>query len=452
MEDESDITKPPENPFTEGNNYDQVSYNDLENPLPTEGYFNALGPFMPDHELVTKYIELTGYNLRETPTEHQSSRELSLQAERIRQTWGLEATAEGTIGRDVHSQELITRLDRSIGAIVGLACGDALGRPVEFMPPEHIEAKYGTVTEFLGDGSHNQPAGTITDDTTLALYLIANLLENGGFNAKRYAEQLVEWFESEPFDVGLTTRSSIARLRDGVPIDEAGYETLESRGADNAAGNGSVMRCAPLAIAYPDDWDTLQEMSRKSSELTHADPRCTHGCAALNLTLAAILNGSQEPLQEALDALSSDAPDELVGRLERVSDDLTEADLENSGFVLDTLEAALYYGLTADSAKNAIISAVNNGGDADTIAAVTGAIVGARFGAGWRIRRMEVKPETTFPNSWLKDLRMDLETYEDRIIPELLEIGQLAEHGILPNNGIAAASLELARNGGRDPS
>ncbi|ADQ69100.1 ADP-ribosylglycohydrolase family protein [Halogeometricum borinquense] len=440
---------PPENPFTKGNNYDHAPYSDLDKPLPTEGHFYELHPFKSDYELVTRYTDLTGFDLLETPSEHQSSRQLSLQAERIRRTWGLEATADNTIGRDVDDQELITRLDRSIGIILGLACGDALGRPVEFMSSSEIEAEHGTVTKFFGDGSHNQPAGTVTDDTNLALYLVANLLAHGEFNAARYAEQLVEWFESDPFDVGVTTISSITWLQNGVPASEAGHKTLESRGANNAAGNGSVMRCAPLAIAYPDDQQMLQEMSRKSSEITHADPRCTHGCAVLNLTLAAILNGSEEPLQVALTALSDDAPAELVERLERVPDEVSEDDLENSGFVLDTLETALYYGLTADSAEDAIVSAVNNGGDADTIGAVAGTIVGARFGAGWRLYRVDHKPDSTFPARWLNDLRMDIDSYEDYIIPDLLEAGQLTERGIKTGSKIARQSRKLARNSGR---
>lgn len=449
MEEESDVTMPPENPFTEGNNYDQVSYSELEDPLPTGGHFYELHPFKSDYDLITTYTDLTGYSLRETPSEHRSSRQLALQAERLRRTWGLEAIAEDTIGRDVDDQELITRLDRSIGIVLGLACGDALGRPVEFMSPDEIQSEHGTVTDFLGGGTHNQPVGTVTDDTNLALYLIANLLEHGKFDPEHYAEQLVEWFESDPFDVGVTTMSSITWLQDGVPADEAGNKTLKSRGANNAAGNGSVMRCAPLAIAYPDDSKTLQEVSRKSSEITHADPRCTHGCAVLNLTIAAILKGSEEPLRDALDALSEDAPEELVERLEQVPEGLSEGDLENTGYVVDTLEAALYFALTADSAEEAITAAVNNGGDADTIAAIAGAVAGARFGAGWRLDRVDHKPSSTFPERWLADLKMDVETYEDYIIPDLLEAGQLAEHGIQTDPEIARRSLQLARNGGR---
>ena len=141
------------------------------------------------------------------------------------------------------------------------------------------------------------------------------------------------------------------------------------------------MRCAPLALAFAGDWDTLQRTSRDSSRITHADPRCTHGCAALNLTIAALLDGDEQPLDRALDALHPDAPDGLLDVLEPLPDDIDSKELQNSGFVLHTLQTALYHALTVDSAESAIVNAVNEGGDTDTIGAVAGAVAGARFGA-----------------------------------------------------------------------
>jgi ADP-ribosyl-[dinitrogen reductase] hydrolase len=141
------------------------------------------------------------------------------------------------------------------------------------------------------------------------------------------------------------------------------------------------MRCAPLALAFAGDWDTLQRTSRDSSRITHADPRCTHGCAALNLTIAALLDGDEQPLASTLDALHPDAPDGLLDVLEPLPDDIDSKELQNSGFVLHTLQTALYHALTVDSAESAIVNAVNEGGDTDTIGAVAGAVAGARFGA-----------------------------------------------------------------------
>lgn len=451
-EEESDITPPPSlGRFGEDGYYPQVPYHVLPKPRPTSGNFDELHPFQSDYSLVTKYPTLTEFTL-EQPESHTSSRQTSLHADQIRMTWGLEATHDDTIGREVSSNELITRLDRAIGIVVGLACGDALGRPVEFKSPSEIQAEHGELRDFKGDGTHGQPAGTVTDDTNLALYLIGNLLTANGFDSDLYAEQLVEWYESDPFDVGLTTMSSIKWLQNGFGPEEAGHKTLESRGEQNAAGNGSIMRCAPLAIAYPDDWETLHDVSRESSSITHADERCTHSCAALNLTLAAILQGSDDPLSEALDALSSDAPDSLVERLGQVPNGIDPTELKNTGYVLDTLETALYLGLTADTPEEALVTAVNKGGDADTIAAITGAIVGARFGAGWRLERASHKPDETFPTRWVSSLKMDLDTYQNYLIPALLEVGQLSTRGITADPTYANKAIELARNNGQTQS
>jgi ADP-ribosyl-[dinitrogen reductase] hydrolase len=445
-----DITSPPhrDSNVNPGGNYPSVNYSAVNRPKPTSGHFEELHPFHSDFELVSAYQEVADAELRTPLQKHKSSRKMSVQADQIRATWGLEASTEGTIGREPTTRELITPLDRAKGIIIGQAYGDALGRPVEFMSEDQIQQKHGRVTDFLGDGSHHQPAGTITDDTNLALYLVASLLRNNGFDMDDYAEQIVTWFESMPFDIGSTTLSSIDKLRMGVDPREAGHQTVEERGEYRSAGNGSIMRCAPLAIAYPDDLDTLQEVSRQSSEITHADPRCTHGCAALNLVLASIIRGRSDPLGVALDELSSDAPDELIELLENLPDADPE-ELSNGGYVLDTLETALYIGLNAKHPEDALIEAVNRGDDADTVGAVTGAIVGARFGDGKRLTEYAHKPNNSFPSRWEHNIRLDLDAYRERIIPSLLELGQVASVGITCSDSIAMEAQTLAENDGQ---
>jgi ADP-ribosyl-[dinitrogen reductase] hydrolase len=264
--------------------------------------------------------------------------------------------------------------------LLGLACGDALGRPVEFRSPGAIESEHGTLTEMVGNGTYDKPAGTITDDTEQALCIARSLVKRGEFDPEDIAERFVAWYNSGPFDIGLMTADALRRIDNGVAWDVAGRETWEERTEGSNAGNGSVMRCAPLAIAFADDSETLQRVSRDSSRITHADPRCMHGCAALNLTIAALLNGDKQPLASALGALNPDASDSLVEILEPIPDNVAPDELQNSGFVLHTLQTALYHALTADSAEAAIVSAVNEGGDTDTIGAVAGAVAGARFG------------------------------------------------------------------------
>jgi ADP-ribosyl-[dinitrogen reductase] hydrolase len=271
--------------------------------------------------------------------------------------------------------------DRAEGVLLGLACGDALGRPVEFRSPGAIEAEYGELREMVGNGTHGKPPGTITDDTEQALCIARSLVERGEFAPEDIAERFVAWYNGGPFDIGIMTADALGRIDQGASWDSAGQDVWEAKPEGSNAGNGSVMRCAPLALAFADDWDTLQRVSRDSSRITHADSRCTHGCAALNLTIAALLDGDEQPLASALDALHPDAPDSLLGVLEPLPDDIDSKELQNSGFVLHTLQTALYRALTADSAESAIVNAVNEGGDTDTIGAVAGAVAGARFGA-----------------------------------------------------------------------
>jgi ADP-ribosyl-[dinitrogen reductase] hydrolase len=305
--------------------------------------------------------------------------------------------------------------DRTKGVLLGLACGDALGRPVEFASPERIQREHGRVSEMLGNGTHRQPAGTITDDSEMALCIARSLVEQGRFDPADVAERFVGWYESGPFDIGGMTRRALSRIQDGESWETAGEQEWEASPEGSNAGNGSVMRCAPLAIAYADYPAALIRTSIDSSRITHADPRCTYGCAVLNLTIAAALQGQENPLSTALDLLSDDLatslqrtvgvipdgaspvleggiPEELRTALEPIPGGINPDQLSNSGYVVDTLQTALYDALTAESAEKAIVTAVNRGGDTDTIGAIAGTIAGARFGA------------SALPDRWLNEI------------------------------------------------
>ena len=296
-------------------------------------------------------------------------------------------------------------LDRARGVLLGLACGDALGRPVEFVSASEISAEHGRLDEMMGHGTWNQPAGTITDDTEQALCIARSLVEHQAFDPADVAERFVAWYDSDPFDIGRMTMRSLSRLKHGDTWDEAGQHVWEQSREGQNAGNGSVMRCPPLAIPYATDRDRLAEVSRQSSQITHADPRCTEGCAILNLTVAGLLEHADTPLQDALDYVGSDVPDELVTALEPLARGDTPDALETSGYVVHSLQTALHDGLLAESAAEAIVAAVNRGGDADTIGAIAGAVAGARFGA------------SQLPDRWLSaiDEVKELETLAERL-------------------------------------
>ena len=294
--------------------------------------------------------------------------------------------------------------DRATGVLLGLACGDALGRPVEFQSARAIEREYGTLREMLGYGTHGQPAGSVTDDTDLALCLARSLDACGGFDPDDVGDRFVDWLESGPFDVGLMTAEAIREIRDGTPPEVAGQRVWERRPEGSNAGNGSVMRCAPHAVAYADRLDRLLDVSVRSSAITHADPRCTASCALLNLALAGLARDEDSPLAAALDRV--DAHDELSDALVELPD--RPEMLRSSGYVVHTLQTALYHGLTADTAEDGIVAAVNMGEDTDTVGAVTGAVVGARFGV------------SGLPDRWLETVeRAD----ELRELAERLAVG-----------------------------
>ncbi|MFC7216037.1 ADP-ribosylglycohydrolase family protein [Saliphagus sp. GCM10025334] len=263
-------------------------------------------------------------------------------------------------------------------------CGDALGRPVEFRPPYQIERTHGRVTEMLADGTHGQPAGTITDDTEMALCIARSLDEHGTFEPADIAERFVTWKASGPFDIGMMTSSALHRIQNGVSWDDAGHREWELCREGKNAGNGSLMRCAPYVIAFRNAPEQLVRVSRRSSSITHADSRCQWSCALFNRTLANLLNGIERPLERVIADLETELPDDVRDAVAPVVDYLrdgrTNFELANSGYVVTTLQAGLYHGLTADSAEEAIVDAVMMGGDADTIGAVAGAIPGARFG------------------------------------------------------------------------
>ncbi|WP_458210284.1 ADP-ribosylglycohydrolase family protein [Haladaptatus sp. NG-SE-30] len=286
----------------------------------------------------------------------------------------------------------MSSIDAEAGVLLGLACGDALGRPIEFRSSHQISQTHGTVTEMLGHGTHNQPAGTITDDTEMALCIARSLADHHAFRPDDIAERFVAWYDSGPFDIGLMTSDALQNIKHGASWRDAGQQVWESRAEGSNAGNGSVMRCAPYSIAFRDEWSDLARVSATSSAITHADPRCTYGCIVLNLTLAGLLTQRPTPLRDALDHIEADAPEELLTALRSVPDGINPDTLSASGYVVDTLQTSLYHGLTADTAEGAIVSAVNMGDDTDTVGAVTGAVAGARFGAD------------AFPDRWTGEL------------------------------------------------
>lgn len=293
-------------------------------------------------------------------------------------------------------------------ALLGVAVGDALGVPAEFRPREFLREN--PVTDMTGHGTHYQPPGTFSDDSSLTFCLAEALA--GGFDLHTIGRNFVRWRDEGfwtargfVFDIGGTTGQAIGRLRKGVQPDLAGDSD------ENCNGNGSLMRILPLLFHLHDKPAAERfDLTRQVSSLTHRHIRSVITCF-IYLEYARLLwQGSGKT--EAYDTLRKEIPAFLnslnadpseITRFDRLLQgniaEVPEEAIKGSGYVLHTLEASLWCLLTSGSYREAVLKAVNLGEDTDTTAAVTGGLAGLLY--GWN----------TIPEHWLLQLarRDDIE-------------------------------------------
>jgi len=286
--------------------------------------------------------------------------------------------------------------DRQRGAILGLAIGDALGAAVEFHPPGTFEP----VTGYRGGGPHGLEPGEWTDDTSMALAL-ADSIADVGWDLNDQAERYVSWWTSgaysvngRVFDIGITTCAALQRFR------ETGDAMLSGDASSRASGNGSLMRLAPVPVAYarlfpqrlgvlvePHRLDELIEKLIDSSRPTHASPQCLSACAYFGVVLCGLLHGIPRdevlspdwpPLRHVIEhaALHPEVQEVALGSFRTRQ----PPEIRGSGYVVRSLEAALWAFHDAADFRQAVLRAVNLGDDADTTGAVCGQLAGAAFG------------------------------------------------------------------------
>lgn len=266
-------------------------------------------------------------------------------------------------------------LDRARGALLGLAVGDAIGTTLEFSlrdsRPRH--------TEMVGGGVFNLKPGQWTDDTAMALALADSLISCRGFDAQDLMRRFLRWYRHGDysctglcFDIGLTTREALVRY-------ERTGELYAGSTDPHSAGNGSLMRLAPVALFALDDEELALQTAADQSRTTHAAKPCIEACQFfVNLLRAAILG------EKNIIALAR-----RLGRnypaLRHVTDrnwgQLDRNEISSSGYVISTVEAALWSVARTGNFEEALVLAVNLGEDADTVGAVTGQLVGALYGA-----------------------------------------------------------------------
>jgi ADP-ribosyl-[dinitrogen reductase] hydrolase len=267
--------------------------------------------------------------------------------------------------------------DRAVGAILGLAVGDALGAPFEFQRASAIPSPLPAFERsWMG-----LPPGTWTDDTAMARNLWVSLIANGGaFNPTDIVDRHLAWLATGPLDVGNLTRRVLSRLRDGDPDAARAY--VEQRGPEVSAGNGSVMYCAPLGVLHASHPQALVELAPALSALTHWDERCRTACLAVTLTAASLVAGS-DPERAVVDAIAAVADREGGEELEYLVGEAGRArpiDGPDMGFTLFSAGIALQVAGEGRGFEGGLRYVVGLGGDTDTNAAVAGALLGAVHG------------------------------------------------------------------------
>jgi len=274
-------------------------------------------------------------------------------------------------------------IDRYRGALLGLAVGDALGTTLEFRPPGSFEP----VNDMVGGGPFQLEPGQWTDDTSMALCLAESLLERRGFDPVDQLSRYVRWWEEghlssagECFDIGNTVRAALMRFKE---TGDAYCGSTDLR----SAGNGSLMRLAPVPLAWFRDPETAIRYANESSRTTHGAQEAVDACRFYAGLIVGALRGEAKAtlLAPCYHPVHGRWPEgSLSARIETVAAGsyLTKnpPEIRGTGYVVASLEAALWAFHRSDSFPEGALKAVNLGNDADTTGAIYGQLAGAFYG------------------------------------------------------------------------
>ncbi|BAY75777.1 ADP-ribosylation/crystallin J1 [Nostoc linckia NIES-25] len=277
---------------------------------------------------------------------------------------------------------------KTLSGLMGLCVGDALGVPVEFT--SRAERIKSPVTTMLGYGTWNQPPGTWSDDSSLSFCLAESLCR--GYFLEAIANSFWRWYKEaywtprgDVFDIGQTTHTALMRLKQGVVPHQAGGKV------ENSNGNGSLMRILPMAYCHRSL--TLSELIARVhdvSAITHAHARSQMACGIYISIAVSLLEGADlqtaylqglqdiQPIYSAREFLLEKPHFGRVFSGEIAK--LPVEEINSGGYVIDTLESSLWCLLNSSSYSEAVLKAVNLGGDTDTTAAVTGGLAGIYYG------------------------------------------------------------------------
>jgi len=297
----------------------------------------------------------------------------------------------------------MTDQDRYRGALAGLACGDAVGTSVEFQP----RGTFPPLTDMIGGGVFDLQPGAWTDDTSMALCLAHSLLWCRGFDPIDQMNRYCNWYNvgymsstGACFDIGNTTATALRKfLDDGNPFAGA----VDPR----SAGNGGLMRLAPVAMYYAQDEAATWRHAGESTRTTHGAGEAIECSRLFGLQLRKALHGASKA-----DILATACPEPSSPAVERIARgavrDLSIDGIRGSGYCVQSLEAALWCFWHTDSYRDAVLAAANLGDDADTTAAICGQLAGAFYGIG------------DIPGEWIERLvlRDEILGLADRLLAE----------------------------------
>lgn len=283
--------------------------------------------------------------------------------------------------------------DRFRGCLLGLAAGDAVGTTVEFRP----RGSFAPLTDMTGGGPFQLRAGQWTDDTSMALCLATSLVECNRFNALDQMQRYCRWADTgylsstgTCFDIGVTVAAALRRFREtGNPF--AGSSD------PHTAGNGSIMRLAPIPMFYSPDLDAAERFAAESSRTTHGAAECIDACRLLARIVCRALSGNPRDEVAPGDSETFTGSDRIRAIACGAYREKPERDIRGSGYVVESLEAALWCFMNTGSFAEAVLMAANLGDDADTTAAICGQVAGAYYGArhipaGW-LERLALRAE-----------------------------------------------------------
>jgi ADP-ribosyl-[dinitrogen reductase] hydrolase len=267
---------------------------------------------------------------------------------------------------------------RHRGTLLGLAVGNALGLEVEGQSPEEIHARFPQGIRGIPSHERTRPWD---DDLAQAVVLAEALLDHETLDVDDLGRRFLGWARENGRGMGLLTGTVLSLLDAGTPASRAAQLAWEASGR-TSAGNGAVMRCAPVALRWWRDRDRLITETLTSAGVTHADPRCGWSAVAVNLAVRQFLLERDMSINALIEDLNG-APADVIQAV-RASEGSNLEDLElyswDMGYTVKAMRVGLWAALTEQGFEEALIAVVSAGGDTDTNAAVAGAVLGCRYG------------------------------------------------------------------------